>query len=128
MDFQHFYIPIVFVCVLNIVFEICRKRTPDAPQRGLPVVFLCAVLLPAAAIYAGGYTVCWCYDMFGNAFPIIAAPGAIAGIVLLTVLILRILSNKLHLRRKNRIIAAILLFLAYLAELTAFFYAVRQNI
>ena len=52
-----FFIPIVFVCVLHLLFEICRKRTPDAPQRGLPAVFLCAVLLPAAAIYAGAFAV-----------------------------------------------------------------------
>lgn len=127
MDFWHFYIPVIAVCVLNIVYEICRKRTPDAPQRGLPAVFLCAVLLPAAAIYAGGYAVVWCADLFGGtAFPAVLA--AVAGIVLLTVLLLHLLSNKLHIRRKNRIIAAVLLFLAYLAELTALGLSVLHNI
>ncbi len=57
-----------------------------------------------------------------------AVLGTVAGIVLLTVLILRLLSNKLYFRRKNRILAAILLFLAYLAKLSAFFHVLKSRI
>ena len=128
MDFWHFYIPVIAVCVLNLIYEICKKQTPDAPQRGLPAVFLCAVLLPAAAIYAGGYAALWCADLFSGISCMIAALLAVTVIVLLTVLLLHLLSNKLHIRRKNRIIAAVLLFLAYLAELTALGLSVLHNI
>ena len=54
--------------------------------------------------------------------------GAIAGIVLLTVLILHLLSNKLYLKRKNRIIAAVLLLLAYLAAVTVLWKLIVQAI
>ena len=122
MDYLYYCSPVIAVCVLNLIYEICRKREPDAPQRGLPVVFLCAVLLPAAAVYACGHTTVWIYDRIYDRFSdmafLLSALGAIAGIVLLTVLILHLLSDKLHIKRKNRIIAAVLLLLAYLAAVT----------
>ncbi|MBR3446382.1 MAG: hypothetical protein IKH27_01075 [Oscillospiraceae bacterium] len=128
MDYLYYCSPVIAVCVLNLIYEICRKREPDAPQRGLPVVFLCAVLLPAAAVYACGHTTVWIYDRFSDMAFLPAAMGAIAGIVLLTVLILHLLSNKLYLKRKNRIIAAVLLLLAYLAAVTVLWKLIVQAI
>ncbi len=118
MDYLYYCSPVIAVCVLNLIYEICRKREPDAPQRGLPVVFLCAVLLPAAAVYACAHTTLRINDLFSDTAFLPAALGAIAGIVLLSVLILHLLAAKLHIKRKNRIIAAVLLLLAYLAAVT----------
>ena len=127
MDFLQFYIPVLTVCALYILYELCRKRQEDAPQRALPAAIVSACILPAAAIYAGSYAVSFCAYYAGTA-AFVPAMAVIAGITLLTALSLCLLMNKLHIRRSMRILSAFLLLSAYAAELTAFGFSIAAKI